>query len=260
MSNSICISSGHGAKVAGAVSILNEHNEAVRVVEKVAEYLRQLGVTVHTFHDNVSTTQSNNLSTIVGFHNSQSRELDVSVHFNAASRTDQPRGTEVLYYDNVNLSSNVSAAIASASGLKNRGGKQDKGLYFLRNTKKPAILIEVCFVDSSSDANIYNVKFDSICRAIAETLSGKKIVSQPVQSSSQPVEATLVQQTGTFKIKVLAPTLWYYDQPDWNAKKATVKAGEVFTVVETLVVSGSKMYKLKSGNYMTANPKYVQVV
>jgi N-acetylmuramoyl-L-alanine amidase CwlA len=66
--------------------------------------------------------------------------------------------------------------------------------------------------------------------------------------------------SGTFRIKVLASELWYYDKPDWNAKKAIVKAGEVFTVVETLMVLGSKMYKLKSGTYITADPKYVQVI
>lgn len=177
MANSIVISSGHGAKVAGAIGILNEHNEAVKVVEKVAEYLRQLGVTVNTFHDNTSTTQNQNLSTIVNFHNNKDRELDVSVHFNAASRTDQPRGTEVLYITESELSSRLSSVISSSSGLINRGGKQDKGLYFLKQTKKPAVLIEVCFVDSSADAKLYQAKFDDICKAIAETLSGKKLPS-----------------------------------------------------------------------------------
>ncbi|WP_100523398.1 N-acetylmuramoyl-L-alanine amidase [Mycobacteroides abscessus] len=65
---------------------------------------------------------------------------------------------------------------------------------------------------------------------------------------------------GTFLVKVKAAELWYYSKPDWNAKKATVKRGDVFTVVETLTVSGSKMYKLKSGTYITANPQYVEVI
>jgi N-acetylmuramoyl-L-alanine amidase len=188
VTNPICISSGHGGKVAGAIGILNEHNEAVKVVEKVAEYLRQAGVTTYTFHDNTSTTQNQNLATIVGFHNSKSRELDVSVHFNAASRTDSPRGTEVLYVTESGLSAKVSSAISASSGLINRGGKKNTGLYFLNKTAKPAILIEVCFVDSSVDANIYNSKFNEICKAIAETLSGKSIASQPTQSV--PVQST----------------------------------------------------------------------
>lgn len=257
MTNSIVISSGHGAKVAGAIGILNEHNEAVRVVEKVAEYLRQLGVTVNTFHDNTSTNQSKNLATIVNFHNSKSRDLDVSIHFNAASRTDQPRGTEVLYYDNAGLSSSLANAISGASGLKNRGGKQNKGLYFLSKTKKPAILIEVCFVDSSADAAIYNSHFDEICKGIAETLVGRK-VTQSTPAASKPNSQPPL--SGQFRIKTIPSTLYYYNKPDWNAKVGTVKAGTVLTVVQTLMVSGSKMYKLKSGTYITANPKYVQVI
>ncbi len=73
---------------------------------------------------------------------------------------------------------------------------------------------------------------------------------------NQPSKTT----TGSFKIKVKVAELWYYNKPDWNAKKATVKRGEVFTVVETLTVNGSKMYKLKSGTYITANPQYVEVL
>jgi N-acetylmuramoyl-L-alanine amidase len=64
----------------------------------------------------------------------------------------------------------------------------------------------------------------------------------------------------TFRIRIKASELWYYDKPDWNAKKATVKRGEVFTVVDTLMVDGYKMYKLKSGTFITANTKYVEVI
>ncbi|MCJ8008886.1 GH25 family lysozyme [Lederbergia wuyishanensis] len=64
----------------------------------------------------------------------------------------------------------------------------------------------------------------------------------------------------TFRIRVKAAELWYYNHPDWNAKKATVKKGEVLTVVDTLSVNRSKMYKLISGNYITANTQYVEIV
>ncbi|MMZ67840.1 hypothetical protein D1872_304670 [compost metagenome] len=86
-----------------------------------------------------------------------------------------------------------------------------------------------------------------------------KAAPQPVPAQVQPTPASQ-PAAGSFLIRVKAASLWYYDRPDWNAKKATVKAGEVFTVVETIVVNGSKMYKLKSGNYMTANPQYVEII
>ena len=69
----------------------------------------------------------------------------------------------------------MSRAIADTSGLKNRGAKLRNDLTFLNGTKKPAILLEVCFVDSAADAAIYLAKFDEICRTIAEAISGKTV-------------------------------------------------------------------------------------
>lgn len=76
----------------------------------------------------------------------------------------------------------------------------------------------------------------------------------------KPVATTPTVAATSFRIKVLPKDLWYYDKPDWNAKKALVHAGEVFTVIGELTVNGSKMYKLKSGTYITASPKYVKRV
>ena len=64
-------------------------------------------------------------------------------------------GTEVLYVTQSALASEMSIAIARC-GFLNRGGKQRSDLFFLSNTEMPAILIEVCFVDSEADAEIYN--------------------------------------------------------------------------------------------------------
>jgi len=210
---SITISSGHGKKVAGASGVLNEVTEARKVVNKVAEYLKQLGVAVKVFHDDTSTTQNGNLSTIVNYHNSQSRELDVSVHFNSIKPTSSPMGTEVLYYDKKAEASALSKAIAAAGGLKDRGGKERKELYFLRNTNKPALLIEVCFVDSTADAQLYNKNFDRICRAIAENLAGKSLaVPQP---SPAPT-------TKKYTYRVIAGS--YSDKVNAEKRVASLKA------------------------------------
>jgi len=169
--NSVVISSGHGKYVSGAVGILNEVNEARRVVEKVAEFLSARGVDVTTFHDDASKDQNTNLNTIVNFHNKQERELDVSVHFNAYQTTDKPMGTECLYLTQPELASAMADAIAE-NGFVDRGGKKRTDLFFLNSTDAPAILIEVCFVDSKADAEIYNREFENICEAIAEVLGG----------------------------------------------------------------------------------------
>jgi N-acetylmuramoyl-L-alanine amidase len=155
----IVISSGHGKYVRGASGILDEVDEARKVVERVAEDLRGRQVNVKTFHDNTS--------------HAQKRDLDVSVHFNAYIETTSPMGCECLYVTQSTLAAQIASAIA-VNGFINRGAKKRTDLYFLNQTTGPAILIEVCFVDSSADADVYNKQFDAICKAIARVLGGSE--------------------------------------------------------------------------------------
>jgi len=166
---SIVISSGHGKYVRGASGILDEVDEARRVVDLVAEMLRYGGVDVKVFHDNTSKTQNENLNTIVNFHNRQVRNLDISVHFNAYKKTTKPMGTECLYLTQEALANKVSAAIAGV-GFIDRGPKKRTDLFFLNHTIEPAILLEVCFVDSEADAVIYDQNFEDICANICHAL------------------------------------------------------------------------------------------
>jgi N-acetylmuramoyl-L-alanine amidase len=175
----VIISSAHGGKVAGARGVIDEVTESRRMVPVIADYLRQAGITANVWHDDASTTQGANLNAIVAHHNAQARDLDVSVHFNAHRRTDQPRGVEVLYRGQRDLAAKVSRAISDVSGLINRGAKHRTTLAFLNRTSKPAILIEVCFVDSAADVALYRRHFDAICKAVAEAISGKPILVKP---------------------------------------------------------------------------------
>ena len=163
----IVISSGHGLKIRGASGVLDEVDQARRMVDAVAERLRARGALVDVFHDDTSETQDENLTTIVNFHNSKSRQLDASFHFNAFEACDGPMGTEVCYKTQSHLAEQVSAAISKAGGLKNRGPKYRNDLYFLNKTNMPSVLLETCFVDSQTDADLYNQNFEAICDAIA---------------------------------------------------------------------------------------------
>jgi N-acetylmuramoyl-L-alanine amidase len=189
----IVISSGHGLYIRGASAsprppYLDEVDSAREVVNRVAELWSGAGVGVKVFHDNTSTSQNQNLSTIVAYHNSQARDLDVSVHFNAYQITSKPMGTEVLYVTQGTLAADTSAAIAGAAGLPNRGAKYRSDLYFLNNTAKPAILIEVVFVDSSADGTAYREHFEQICTRIAEVVGEVTIGESPPIEEPPPVE------------------------------------------------------------------------
>ena len=169
---SIVISSGHGKLVRGASGVLDEVDEARRVVEEAAKRMRSRGASIKTFHDDTSVSQSQNLETIVAFHNKQDRQLDISVHFNAYVETSNPMGCEVLFVSQSKLAGDISLAMSEAARFINRGGKLRSDLYFLNKTNKPSVLIETCFVDSEKDAELYERYFGEICEAIAATIVG----------------------------------------------------------------------------------------
>jgi hypothetical protein len=179
----VVISSGHGKYIRGARGNpvppqCDEVDEARKLVEQVATELRELGVGVTTYHDDVSRTQNENLRRIVDFHNSRTRDLDVSCHMNAYDGT--AHGTECLYITQDELASDVAAAIAKAGQLTNRGAKRRTDLFFLQHTSAPAILIETAFCDNTNDCNLYRTNFDLICAAIADAISGEEsIVPSP---------------------------------------------------------------------------------
>jgi peptidoglycan hydrolase-like protein with peptidoglycan-binding domain len=191
---SICISSGHGKYVRGASGYLDEVNCARDVVEETARLMRNAGVEVKTYHDDLSHSQNENLNRIVNWHNGQSRTLDVSIHFNAYQTTSAAMGTECLYLTQKDLAKKVADGIAKATALPNRGPKYRDNLFFLNSTAKPSVLVEVVFVDSLTDAETYDEEFPAICAALASALSGKKIGAEPIPEPIEPIEPPLVSE------------------------------------------------------------------
>jgi len=149
---------------------LDEVDEARRVTAQVGVNLEEAGVDVATYWDDISNDQSENLDRICDWHNAQGKhDLDVSVHFNASNG--QGHGTEVFYTSSAGheYADAICDAICEASGLTNRGAKNDDsigGLYFLSHTNEVAVLIEVCFGDNQNDCVAYYDEFDNICEAI----------------------------------------------------------------------------------------------
>ncbi|MEK4283209.1 N-acetylmuramoyl-L-alanine amidase [Ureibacillus sp. FSL K6-0165] len=196
----ITISPGHWAVGTGARDLIDEVTEARKVVKRVIEILRSSGITVNHVEDNTSKNQQQNLNYLVTQHNKTNRKLDVSVHFNSATRTDKGLGVEVLYYDQKELAAKVSKAISDVSGLINRGAKERKELAFLRNTNKPSILIEVCFVNSTVDVAIYKRDFEKICQAIAKCLAeyvGKSLNLHSKTSTAEEKKGEKIVLTDT---------------------------------------------------------------
>ena len=183
----IVLSSGHGQYVRGAEGLIDEVDSARRVTDAVAKYLADLGVEVVVYHDDVSQSQSENLDRIVDFHNSQGiHDLDVSYHFNAFEPTSEPMGCEVLYVTEDILAQDLSATMAYAAGFIDRGAKFRDDLAFLNGTSSPAVLVEVCFVDSEADVALYEEHFNELCAAMASTLAGKDFDEAEAEQPQPP--------------------------------------------------------------------------
>ena len=204
----IAMSSGHGKYIRGASGSpvppqLDEVDQARRVVDRTAQIMNAMdGVSCVTFHDDTSHDQSTNLSTITNWHNKQTRDYDVSVHFNAYDGS--ANGCEVLYVTQESLAGKLSSAISAAGGFKNRGAKYRSDLYVLNNTDEPAVLIETCFCDNTSDSNKYNAAFEKICTAIAEGLTGQQVGEQP--PVEPPVEQPPVEPSAEARVDITGGT------------------------------------------------------
>lgn len=202
------ISSGHGLKVSGASYYIDEVKEARKVVDKVTEICEILDPKgTIKYHENNTTNKTDNLNTIIKYHNSTDRDLDVSIHFNSSTfkdskgndlkTVDYAVGTETLYTSNNGKvwAEKLTKAIAKSGGFKDRGAKKRTDLGFLNKTNKPSVLIELCFVNSKEDVRLYNKNFEAICIAIAETLTGK------TYASSKPITNKFSFKNGDYNRK-----------------------------------------------------------
>ena len=178
----INVSAGHnpdGKVACGAVGLLKESTEARRVTNEVVRLLKEQGHTVYNCTCDNGTSQGDVLKKIVAKCNQHSVDLDVSIHFNAGAsaqkKNGQTTGTEVLVYNDSSRAMAAAQRVAkqiAALGFKNRGIKIRDALYFLRNTKSPAMLIECCFVDDGDDAALYDYKKMAV--AIVQGITGVK--------------------------------------------------------------------------------------
>ena len=181
----ISISPGHYGPRTGAHGFIDEGTENINVAKRVTSILRAAGITTNYIEDNVSKSQSANISWLIAQHNKSNRQIDVSIHFNSSTGlSEKGMGTETLIYNgkNINTAESINNAICAAGGFRNRGVKIRTDLGLLKGTNKPCYLIEVCFVNDSVDVALYKRDFEKICQAIASELA--KAVGKTLKPST----------------------------------------------------------------------------
>ena len=181
---------GHNSHVTGASKYLNELTEDRKVKNEVIRLLKAQGHTVYDCTDDSGTTQNANLSNIVKKCNAHSVDLDISIHLNAGGGT----GVETYIYPNSSAkdeATRICSKVSSALGIKNRGVKDGSNLYVVRNTNAPAVLVECCFVDSTTDRDHWDA--NKCAKAIVEGILNKTVSSG--STASKPSTSTSSGET-----------------------------------------------------------------
>lgn len=179
------VHAGHcpqGQGASGAVGFLQESVEDRKVKNRVITALKGAGHTVYDCTDDTNCTANQNLQRIVAKCNAHSVDLDVSIHLNAGGGT----GVEVWCYDSktADIAAKIAGNVSNALGIRNRGVKYSQGLYVLRNTKSPALLVECCFVDSQNDADKWDT--DKCGDGIASAIIGQLVQGADSKPQSAP--------------------------------------------------------------------------
>lgn len=164
---------GHNFQAVGARCYVKE--------EEIAEQIRQEVKKIFDKHcfkyvdcTPENMTRNNDLKFGVTKCNESNCDLFFSIHLNASEgKTDKPLGVEVITFSNkFKEASDVLSNLVNL-GFKNRGIKHNRNLYELKNTSCKSMIIEVFFVNSKADVELFNsVGVVKIAQAIAYGVMG----------------------------------------------------------------------------------------
>lgn len=141
---------------------LREQDLVYAIGQELAALLRRDGrfevrLSRPTRETQLGTTNSTSLSARVREANEWGADYFVSLHTNAAA-SPQAGGVEAYAYARgtpaFSLGEDILAGLVATTGLRNRGMKARPGLYVLRRTAMPAVLVELGFITNPREATL----------------------------------------------------------------------------------------------------------
>ncbi len=166
----LCFDYGHGGKDSGAIyNGRKESMDNLSIGMEVAKRIRIFGVEV----DETRTSDVNvGLKERCDFANKGDYDYFISFHRNAFS-PEKATGVETFVHPNASPKANELAMLLQKAlvecGFKDRGVKK-ANFYVLRETKMPAILVEIGFIDNSLDNNILDIKRRQIIHELSKSI------------------------------------------------------------------------------------------
>lgn len=162
---------GHGGKDSGAIGPTNlkESDISLKIGMMVKENLENAFEKVITTRDN---DKYYSLDYRTKKANNENSDYFISIHLNSATNT-SAKGCEVWIYNENSklqtLANNLCNNLATKMNTPNRGVKYSKKLAVLKNSKMPALLIEIDFISNKEIENY--LRDDKNLKNISDTIS-----------------------------------------------------------------------------------------
>ena len=169
MPYSIMLDAGHGGRDPGAVyNGRQEKDDTLRLVLAIGEILQNNGIDVQ-YTRTTDVYQSPYEKAMEA--NNAGVDFFISIHRNSFPTDNVVSGVESLVYDKsgikLEMAENINEQLESV-GFVNLGVKARPNLVVLRRTRMPAVLVEVGFINSNTDNQLFDDNFNDIAQAIAD--------------------------------------------------------------------------------------------
>lgn len=141
---------------------LREQDITYTVGQELASLLRRSGnydvrLSRPTPETQLGTTNTSSLRARVDGANSWGADYFISIHTNG-STSSQASGVEAYAYSRPSLAfslgEDIVTSLVEATGFPNRGMMVRPGLYVLKKTAMPAVLVEIGFISNPSEAAV----------------------------------------------------------------------------------------------------------
>lgn len=155
---------------------LREQNLVYTIGRELADLLRENGnfdvkLSRPTAETQLGDSTNSSLRTRVDEANRWGADYFISLHTNASTSPDAG-GTEALVFNRPSAASSLAADIvrnvSERTGLRDRGVVVRSGLYVLRKTAMPAVLVELGFISNPAEAALMRDRPDLFARGVYE--------------------------------------------------------------------------------------------
>ena len=201
----LCFDYGHGGQDSGAsYKGRKESDDVLRIGKAVAAQVRRHGVMVDETRTSDTTVS---LGVRSQLENKGSYDYFISFHRNAY-KPEVGKGAETYVYLKGGVKANSLAKSIQVAlinvGFANRGVKA-ANFHVLRETRAPAVLIEIGFIDNTQDNKLFDTKFDEIVIGITKAILSE--VGVGYKEPNPAVKKYYRVQVGAYSNKVNAEAM-----------------------------------------------------